>query len=300
MNLSLSFLGTEARQLPPPGVYGNDGVEAVLLNHGHLEADDWETAWENVQAASDMYGPENVTFHFPMNGSDYVEEKFVEGRLLEGYKRAGALGIAGVIVHSNRLRDVAEWRRFDVADEQTRVLELLSRVASAGNNGTTWLGLENMPIVGNFGYETDPLFSKAKDFSDMPPNVGVVWDVCHATSSEQYITDLKFGLLPRKLIARSAEKSDFDPAKVAADIVHWHFAAFGTLNNPNLGTDCEEGLLPSEIPASSGVFEDALCHILELSGGTEAINFEVQEADYTSRERGPEIISWAKEIIATL
>lgn len=298
MRLSLSFLGTEQAQIPPPETYGNSGVEAVLLDRKHLEDEAWAASWRNISQAVNMYGSHNLTFHFPMEGCDYVEDDFVRDRLYEGYGRAGELDLAGVVVHSNRIRTADEWRRFDVIAEQERVAELLTDVRSTDESGKTWLGLENMPVVGNYGYETDPLFATADDLLCIPSNLGVVWDICHASSSRQYIEALKNGVLPDSIFARDVDVAGLDPRSVGERIVHWHFSAYNGLNNPDAGSVCTEGLLPTEADEPVEVFEATLRQVLALTGTTKAINFEVQESDYSDRERGPAIIDWAEQTLS--
>lgn len=297
MNLSLSFLANDITQLPMPGKYGNTGVEAVLFDRDHLKKEYWELGWKNVREAARLYGSKNVTYHFPVNESDYVQDAYVRQKLFDAYMRACDLGLAGLVVHSNRIRECGTWRKFDPFAERNRVTELLSRIRAADESSATWLGLENMPIVGNFGLETDPLFAFADDFKNTPPNVGVVWDVCHAMSSLAYIAAFQKGLLPKTVIARFDDFLSFDPSILNNRIVHWHFAAHKGLNNPDANTVCIEGVLPTEGDLESGIYESAMRKIAQTTGTMRTVNFEVREEDYQNRWRGPAIIDWAKRIL---
>lgn len=297
MNLSLSFSGDNAAQLPAPGAYGNTAVETVLFNQAQLQTDTWSMTWCNIAKATNLYGPENVTFHFPVNDSDYVADAFPRERLAEAYRRAGDLGLAGVVVHSNRIREADEWRKFDAAAERQRVGEMLSTIASSDASSDTWLGLENMPLVGVSGYETDPLFVCADDFEDLPGNVGIVWDVCHGLCSESYAAAFKDERIPSDLLARPIASVLFDPASLADRIVHWHFSASRGLNNPSMLTVCEEGVLPQEADMPASAYEAAMRQIAVMTGEQCAVNFEVQEQDYSQRVRGPAIIRWAQQIL---
>lgn len=298
MKLSISYLGPDSSQIPPAETYGNNGVEAFLIERDHLVGDEWLQSWKNILTASRIYGPENVTFHFPVNNSDYVEDPFVRARVLEGYQRACDNGLAGFIIHSNRTRDRDDWVQFDQAAERERVISILASVRDSQETNATWLALENMPFVGNHGGETDPLFSAVEDFEGLPPNIGIVWDVCHAKGSEQYIAALKEGRLPSTIFARSYTGLTFDPVRLS-NIAHWHFAASKGLNNPDTGETCFEGVLPSEADVPETIYSDELKKIVRVTGEASAINFEVQEADYRSRQRAPAIIAWANSVLST-
>ncbi len=282
--------------MPPQGVYGNEAVEAVLFHKDHLEEELWQNTWRNVGAAVTQYGAENVTFHFPMNGSDYMEDDSVRAKLLESYQRASDHGLAGVIVHSNRIRAAAEWRQFDQVAERSRIGELLSNLRGRNSSSTTWLGLENMPSVGNYGDETDPLFISPADFDELPDNVGIVWDVCHALCSLQYAWAHQRGELPDQLYLRP-EATDFtNVPSLGKRVVHWHFASSKGLNSPDNGVTCTEGMLPAEGDLDESVYEQQM-RLIQAIGSNAAVNFEVQEDNYAQRQRGPLIIAWTKSIV---
>lgn len=294
MKHSLSFLGCSVEQLPVPGQYGNDGVEAALFNLRHLEDSAWKQNWQNISLAAHLYGAENVTFHFPMNECDFVADAGIRDRLKEGYQRAGQLGLAGMVVHSNRIRVAQEWEKFDVHAEQSKVFHTLTEAKQKGATPNTWLGLENMPLVGNYQYETDPLFVGACDFTDLPTDIGIVWDVCHALGSLQYLSALQQAALPSNIFARLIDPECFDLSVIRDRIVHWHFAGSTGLNNPETGQTCTEGVLPWEADQPIEAFEDAIDTIYATQSQARIINFEVQELDYSQRHRGPAIIEWAK------
>ncbi len=297
MQLSLSFLATDLRQLPDLGAYGNTAVEAVLFQEADLLDSPWKLAWENTEKAVRLYGNKHVTFHFPMNGSDYVKNKKVFKRLIEAYKRASDLGLNGLVVHSNRIRPAHEWSKFDVSQEQRAVLERLLDVIDKNFDKNTWLGLENMPLIGNAGYELDPLFCLAKDFLILPDRLSVVWDICHATSSIEYVKKIKSSENLKGLNMRHASKEDFDFTLIYMKVRHWHFASFKNLNIPRERSSLIDGLLPSEGMLRPLIYENLLKQIARYSDKDSTVNFEVQETDYVQRRRGPEIIDWAKYIL---
>lgn len=296
MRTSLSFLGYDRGQLPELGRYGNEAVEAVLFSSDHLVTELWQATWTNIETAIAQYGADNVTFHFPMNESDYVEDDFIYRRLVESYQRASDLDLAGVIVHSNRIRPAVEWQRFDQAAERTQIGELLATLRETNSSSSTWLALENMPSVGNYGDEIDPLYVCPTDFDTLPSNVGIVWDVCHALCSLQYAQAHEDGQLSDSIYLRPHAGIFNNFGSIGERVVHWHFASSKGLNIPLLGTTCSEGMLPEEGDMPELVYADQI-RAIQAVGSTAAVNFEVQENDYSQRSRGPAIIAWAHKII---
>lgn len=296
MKTSLSFLGLDIAQLPKPGMYGNDGVEAVSFNRSDLEADNWKQVWRNVEVATKLYSPSRVTYHFPMNDSDYVAESNVAHKLGEALRRATDLGLRGVVVHSNRIQTYQAWQGGNFEEERQRVLTVLANTLAKHANQNTWLGLENMPLVGNSGYDTDPLFCFSSDFENLPAGLQVTWDICHHLSTLAYLNADAHGELQTSLILRSQAVAAEDFATIAPKIAHWHFAGFTGLNDPARNTVCTEGVLPDASQDGQPVYASLLRFIEQHSRNDAVINFEVQETDYTDRQVGPAIIAWAKQI----
>lgn len=295
MRYSLSFLGCSTEQLRSLDTCNNTATEAVLFNENHLDREPWSETWDNIVLAAEIYDPQNVTFHFPMNECDYVANQKIKDKLKESYLRAAQIGLAGIVVHSNRIRDVAEWVKFDHDSERKKIFEILLDIKNADASSATWIGLENMPLVGNFGYETDPLFVGAEDFADIPVGLNIVWDTCHALSSLAYVRALRKSKLPRSIFAREISATQLTPSNIIDRIKHWHFAAFTGLNNPETDSTCKEGVLPNESDLSTDYYENAMFSIISTTPNN-IINFEVQEDDYGQRIKGRKIIEWANGI----
>lgn len=298
MKLSLSYLGFDAEQMPAAGRYQNDAVESVLFHRDHLSDEYWASNWANIEIAISEYGAENVTFHFPMNASDYIEDSFVMRRLDESYQRASDLGLTGVIVHSNRIRRAAEWRKFDQKIERLRVVEALQNIIESNNTSNTWIGLENMPNVGNSGDETDPLFVSTDDLDILPDSIGIVWDVCHALCSYQYMQAYENKVISDDIYLRPDASQFTNISDIGNRVVHWHFASSTGLNIPNKGTVCSEGMLPAEGDLEERFYTEQMKLIADI-GGIAAVNFEVSEEDYSNRYRGPLIMDWAIQTLRT-
>lgn len=291
MKISFPFLATRTEQLQPLGRYGNDAVEAVLFNGADLEGESWVAAWRNVRAAVAHYGPGNVTFHFPVDDADYVAEPRILTRVEEALQRATDLGLHGVVIHSNRIRRIAEWATRDLVAERSQVAETLAALR-ARTGGETWLALENMPIMDNWGKEIDPLFVFPADFAALAgTGVGVVWDFCHYSSTLAALAEVAAGLqdpawYPNR---RAAEPLDF--VALDAAIRHWHFSAFRGVANPATGATCREGVLPGEGDFPASLYAAAWNAMLALGGDRHAV-FEVQEPDYRRRDEAERLGLW--------
>ncbi len=294
LKTSLSFLATDISQMPPPAKYGNKAIEAVSFNRADLEDGNWELVWKNVEIACKNYLPKNVTYHFPMNDSDYVEDEWVYSKLIEAYRRVNDLDLSGMVIHSNRIKTFSEWSLLNVRDEQKKVLDRLkSLVKTTKKAPSSWLGLENMPLVGNSGYDIDPLFCFVSDFENLPDGVGIVWDICHAVSTVEYLHAHEEKRLKEDLTLRTSNDDYLDFVTLQRKIQHYHFAGVKGLNDPESNKVCVEGVLPTESSIPEGVYIKAVKLMDKMSPGA-SINFEVQERNYYERDTAPIILNWVK------
>ena len=156
-----------------------------------------------------------------------------------------------------------------------------------------WIGVENLPIIGNLGDDFDPIFIYPEDFTDLVnlelSNVGITWDICHWSIT--YLTRLGISKLLRQ---EEIEYKDFHKYLSLMDYIkHFHFSSFKHLTIPYSEIRCYEG----ENPAN-GSIDESLLHetLLKVKNNTLDKNigivFEVQETDYTNRKRSWETLNW--------
>lgn len=296
--MSVSFLANDISQMPLPNAYGNNSIEAISFNRDDLTDEKWDLVWKNIKLACKTYSSENVTYHFPINNSDYVEDGWVFEKLVDAYRRAINFGLSGVVVHSNRIKTFDEWKSLDISVERNKVLEKLNNLVKIINNtSSTWLALENMPIVGNSGYDIDPIFCFVKDFSQLPEGIGIVWDVCHAVSTVEYLHAHKNSRLKEDLVLRTCNDEYFDFTSIRNKIRHYHFAGIRGINDPGSKTICIEGILPAESSVPEIIYKKFIKLISEGSF-ERTINFEIQEDNYYKRENAPKIMEWVKKCLA--
>ena len=299
MKLSIPFLAFKPEQLSRVGTYQNDCVEAIIFNRSDLENATWDKVWEGVSIAAIAYNPSNVTFHFPVNDANYLEDLFVQKRLYEAFARASDLGLHGVVIHSNQIRPILEWANIDLSAEREKVVELLEKISSF-SNGQSWLALENMPVMDNFAEEIDPLFIYPKDFELLKGcKTKVTWDVCHYSNTEANIERVLSGQFHRKYYQNIQEISSLDFLKIKEQIVHWHFSAFSGIADPSLSDICKEGVIPAKSTLGDLYYRRVFEKIIETAQENHHMVFEIQETDYSNRIETKGMIEWAQSLLSS-
>jgi hypothetical protein len=297
MEFGLSFLGINGQQMPSVSPEGPAGVEAVIFDRKHLEANPWDELWKNIAVAANAYGSDGVTFHFPVNDSDYVEDPFVMSRLCEAYARATDLGLRGIVVHANRIRPIHIWQGMNLKDEQQKVIGKLVDVAEKIPSSGTWIALENMPVMDNDGDLIDPSFVFPSDFEVLKgTRIRVIWDVNHYFNSILTLREVFDGRQPAEDYPNLQHGDFFDFKHLGSRIAHWHFSSFLGVPDRRRNKRCVEGVLPWEGTLPEDYFSSALKMMASTSPSARCV-FEVQELDYTQRVRGPKIIEWSREVL---
>ena len=290
MKTSIPFLATDIKQLPRDN--SSNAVEAVIFNYEDLENSTWDQVWRNIKFAVKKYGASNVTFHFPVNNSDYVSDRFVEERLYSALNMASDLELRGVVVHSNRIKPIQHWQNIDLVNERSLVVEKLHSVRERAISNT-FLALENMPIMDNYGIEIDPLFCFPADFHLLLEiNLGIVWDICHYSNTLANIQEVLDEKQNRDYYPnfRVAKPGDF--VALGDKISHWHFSAFKGIANPDLKTTTREGVLPSESYFGEEYYKQYLMFMKQVMRINQHIVFEIQEDNYYSRRKVYRMVDW--------
>lgn len=268
---------------------GNIGTEAIIFNAADIFNEKWEIAWKNIRKATDHFSPENVTFHFPVNDADYSRDVQVLSKLIEAYQRACDLGLAGIVVHSNCIRKISEWKSLSISDMRCRVRDALECVKkSVSCSGSTWLSIENMPIMDNFGVEIDPLFLYPEDFQIFDNSIGTVLDVCHFFYTVTASNMVFKGLLDASAYPNLRHAKYCDIEKFH-NVTHWHFSAFLGIAEHGTKKYCKEGVLPKDGTLPENVYMDAMRFIDEICNNNLVV-LELNEEDYSSRSNAKKFI----------
>ena len=297
MEFGLSFLGINSQQMPSVSPEGPEGVEAVIFERRDLESNPWEDLWRNIAVAAHSYGSDGVTFHFPVNDSDYVDDPFVMDRLCEAYARATDLGLRGIVVHANRIRPIHIWQGMNLKDERQRVIAKLVDVAEKIPSNRTWIALENMPVMDNDGDLIDPTFVFPSDFEELKgTRIRVIWDVNHYFNSVLTVREVFDGKQPTEDYPNLQDCDFLDFGQLGSKISHWHFSSFLGVPDRRRNKRCVEGVLPWEGTLPEDYFASAMKMMATTSPSARCV-FEVQELDYTQRIRGPKILEWSRNIL---
>ncbi len=292
IKISIPFLATQLKQIVLGA--GNYCVEATIFNREDLENKSWELVWKNIEIVTQMVGSHNVTFHFPVNNSDYVADSFVKDRLSEGLQRASDIGLHGVVVHSNRIRTLSQWPTINLQSERHQVIDTLLTIRSQ-NISTTWLALENMPVMDNYGIEIDPLFCYPQDFKDLQgQTVGIVWDLCHFTNTIATISQVIQGQQNKKYYPNVQDCHFESFLDLKDQIVHWHFSAFQGIPNPDTGEHCREGVLPWESTLGEMLYGQLWQAIYQNYRSDQHVVLEISETNYEKRTQVQQMIQWMK------
>lgn len=287
---SIPFLAFCENQIPyTHRELGNQGTEAIMFNAEDLFNENWEIAWENIKIAADHFLPKNVTFHFPVNNCDYAHDNDIFDKLVEAYKRACDLGLAGVVVHSNCIRKIHEWSTLSIENLRNKVFGALFQAKNSVKiSGSTWLALENMPIMDNFGVEIDPLFLYPEDFKRTDESIGVVLDVCHffyTVTAGNMVFERKLGISGYPNL-RHASYKDIENFK---NVKHWHFSAFRGIAEHGSKNYCKEGVLPKDGTIDKKIYMDAILYINSVSNN-QFVVLELNEDDYSLRSNAKNFI----------
>ncbi len=295
MKFSVPFLATDIEQLPFLRQYDHDAVEAILFKREDLKEDRWDLSWRNIEQAVKIYGGEQVSFHFPIKDSQYVEDPFVFARLLESLQRASDLNLRGVVVHSNQLEPLP-WTHVDMPLKRAQVIEALLTIREKVK-GNSFIALENMPVMDN-SVLIDPLFAFPVDFAGlMGTEVKIIWDVCHFTNTIANIAEVMEGK-QKALYYPNIQQVDYlDFLSISSQIIHWHFSAFKGVANPETGSTCKEGVHPSKSDFGELIYRKSLGKILECAPQDQHIVFEIQEENYLSRVETEKTIKWARSVV---
>lgn len=298
MILTIPFLATDIEQFDPSSVARGFGVEASIFDRRDiLDERRWETVKNNVRLISSRYHPSSFTFHFPVNDCNYLEDESVKCRLYESLEMVDRHQLNGLVLHSNQVYTVKEWMRLDVVRIRERFSEFIQGLRGRVKGAGFWIGLENMPIMGNQGLDLDPLLVFPDDFQGLVgDNVGVTWDFCHYSYSVHVSNLLRSGELPEQQYYPVVGTGDFDDFKsLAPHLLHFHFSAFDGVASVLSGAVCKEGQVPWESTLQLDTYVNAF-KLMILLAPDNAVTLEIAERDYRHRINVYRVVEWCSAL----
>ncbi|TQE36248.1 hypothetical protein Sipo8835_10155 [Streptomyces ipomoeae] len=302
MKLCIPFLLSQAEQFRPEWLEAGYGIEASLFDRVDIARPDrWDRVRANLLSLHHDHRPQTLIIHFPVNDCNYLDDPLVRDRLWEMLDLADRVGADGLVLHSNQVHTVDEWLGADLATEADRFHRFVGVLDERCRGAGFWIGLENMPLMGNEPTELDPLLCFPPDFSFLSAlpessRIGICWDLCHYSYSVHVAELLRSGALDEAgLYPRSGETGFTDFAGIADRIVHYHFSAFRGIASRTRATVCTEGVVPAESTLGPQLYRELARTILRAGGPARTVTFEIAEADYRRRTRIWQAIDWWHE-----
>jgi Xylose isomerase-like TIM barrel len=302
MRFSLPFLATDIRQFDPAWAEQGLSAEAVVFNRRDvLSRDRWDTVVANLRQVAAVMPAGHVVFHFPVNDSNYVEDAAVRDRLWASFDLAAELGLAGIVLHANQIRPVREWSANLFERTRDRFGEFASVLAARVRGLPFWVGLENMPIMGNDADELDPTLVFPADFAGLcEGNLGITWDLCHYSYSVHVASLLASGALDEAEHYPAVRDQGLEAfVELAPHIVHWHFSAFRGVARVAGGERCDEGQTPWRSTLGEPTYARLFRRMLELTA-VQQVTFEIAEDDYCGeRVNARAVMRWCTDLMTT-
>jgi hypothetical protein len=298
MILSIPFLASAPEQFDPRWPEQGFGVEASLFDRiDVVDPDRWETVCRTVREIARRHRPESFTFHSPVNDCDTTPAPLSAARRRAALDLVAECELDGMVLHSNRIRTVEQWRGLRLADEREIFAERVHRLGEQVAGAPFWIGLENMPITGNDAAELDPLLVFPADYAGLTGgNVGVTWDHCHFSYSCHVAGLLATGALAGAEDYPNVRRSDPLAFESLSDaVVHHHFSAFRGVAD-RAGGRCVEGVPPWAATVPEEVYATVF-RALARSTRARAVTLEIREDDYTRRRDVFAVARWCRRLL---
>jgi hypothetical protein len=298
MNLSIPFLATDPAQYKESWAELGFGVEADVFDMSDLlDSDSWRRIWRTVKKIADSRTrPRSFTFHFPVNDADYVHNPRVARRLYQALDYVEEYGLNGLVLHTNQVSSVFDKPYQSRNGGRYDVKRFLDNLANKYAQKQFWIGIENVPVVGNDGTDCDPYFIAPEDVPEiLPANIGITWDFCHYSYSVYLVGStpqspkVYSDLLPRR------DLDYFDFLKLGTQIKHFHFGAFEHLPIARGLPRCEEGLAPWAGTLPESVYKKAI-QLIATEFPWAFTTLEIRETDYRDRRIVFEVARWCSAV----
>lgn len=281
LDLVMPFWGLDRSQLDSRWIEQGRGVEAILFSGEELSS---LSVFERNIVTSGVEGP--ITLHFPMD-ADYVGRAEHREGLYRFIDVASRVGAHGVVLHSNTFVQLGAGP-VDYVGLRERHLSFLHELDEHIAAAPLWVGVENMPLVGDDGSDTDGLFVYPEDYAGIDfGRVRAVFDVAHWVGTIQSGTQLRnvdvstISLPP----IRDGRPDSF--GEIRDKVAHLHLSAMSGVASPLSGVHVVGGLVPDD--AQSGTYAAAIRPFIDLDL---TASLEIAERDYTQRSEIWRMVDW--------
>lgn len=245
---------------------------------------------EEVIATVHSLNPSLLTLHFPTDNADYFNQTDIHDNLLRFVDLAHKYNIPGITIHANQFISVEEYKTYPLAEVRKRMLDYYGRLDETLSGGHVWIGVENLPIIGNQGIDFDPIFIYPEDYTEFVQqqyrNIFVTWDLCHWGISYQTHRSIS------TLLHTENPHDRYDKFLELPNLKHFHFSLFSQLAMPYSRVLCQEGVLPDDGDLDPNLYIDCLRRIAAAYPENTGIVFEVKEENYAVRKQAWLMKEW--------
>ena len=281
----MPYAASEKEQIDEDWVADGGGVEAIFFSPADIDQMD-----HSLDVFTDIPGPKTV--HFPMVEMSSINDKATYRSLCKLVELSASLGALGVVCHSNYLVEISKIPSINFEDARREISLLLNEVGDLAERYGLWLGIENMPIIGDEGDNTDALFVFPSHYRYIESS-GIVrvlalahWvgslDTCRASAASPELS--------KYIPTWSVKNLNEDPFSIDSfpRIGHSHISKVSGLALPFGRSTARGGAVPS-----GEIYADLVARLVRA--GVQTASLEIAESDYSARVRFYEALGWLEQ-----
>ena len=266
------------------------GVEAIMFAGSDLRA--LPSIGRTLRGLSAPH-----TIHFPMNDADYVHDTAALEGLWRTIDTALECRASGVVAHSNCFVRVLDLPFADVAGLRARCLEIYAVIDEYLRGSDLWLGIENMPLMGDLGDDVDPPFVFLEDFAGFKfEHVVRVLDTAHWAGTWDTLEYVQAHGVPRELLPPTPVEPLRDTLAGGARIGHIHLSAAEGVAVP-APAGCETRAAGGGIPRGPEEAKRYEPMVTPVLDSDITVSLEVREDDYRVRENLWRALAWLTDMV---
>lgn len=276
----MPYAAVDGKQLDHKWLDLGHGVEAIFF-----ELPDSDDLARASRVLRSLPPTTPRTIHHTMHGN-YVQDDTVRTALLKVVELADSVGAEGVVIHANHFVDVEDVPNTDFAAQRRSLVRFFADFDRDVLSTTKlWLGVENMPLIGDLGDDVDAAFVQPSDFENLHGNkVGITLDTAHlvgAVETRSSAPPEARAMLPPGDIP---ELDGF--GRLSAKIVHLHVSAVDGLALPPRASHAAGGAVPA---ADDTRYETIIRSVMRQGLGA---SLEIAESDYDERTNLWRMLKW--------
>lgn len=276
----MPYAAVNGRQLDRRWLDAGHGVEAIFFELP--DSDDITRASRVLRALPHTTAK---TIHHTMHGN-YVRDSRARTALHRVVELAGDVGAEGVVVHANHFVDVEDVPTTDFTAQRRSLVQFFADFDRDTLSAMDlWLGIENMPLIGDLGDDVDAAFVQPSDFDGVSGDkVGITLDTAHLVGAVETRSAAPLGARAMLPPGQLPQLDAF--GRLSSKIVHLHVSAVTGLALPPRASYAAGGGVPD---ADDTRYETIIRSVLRHGLGA---SLEVAESDYEDRINLWRMLNW--------